>query len=65
MGASSAGPSHFSEEDRVRSKILGTPAAKYKSYRGKEKRAPEENIGLQLLSQFDSEADDEEDGSYS
>jgi hypothetical protein len=61
VGASSAGPSHFSEEERVRSKILETPVVKYKSYRGIEKRAPKENIGIQLFSQFDSEADEEDE----
>jgi hypothetical protein len=45
----------------VRSKILETPVVKYKSYRGNEMRAPEENIGIQLLAQFDSEADEDEE----
>jgi hypothetical protein len=61
VGVSSAGPSHGIEEERVRSKILEIPVVKYKSYRGNEVRAPEENIGIQLLAQFDSEAEEEDE----
>jgi hypothetical protein len=61
VGVSSAGPGQGIEEERVRSKILETPMVKYKSYRGSEVRAPEENIGIQLLAQFDSEADEDEE----
>jgi hypothetical protein len=45
-----------SEEARVRSKIMGTPGVQYKTGRGDRQRALEENIGVQLLAQFDSEA---------
>jgi hypothetical protein len=51
----------MSEENRVKSKIMGTPVMQYKMGRGDRQRAPEENIGVQLLSQFDSEADDNEE----
>jgi hypothetical protein len=50
----------MSEENRVKSKIMGTPVMQYKMGRGDRQRAPEENIGVQLLSQFDSEADDDD-----
>jgi hypothetical protein len=49
----------LSDEDRIRSKILGTPSVTYKTQREKVDRGPKENIGVQLLSQFDSEAEDE------
>jgi hypothetical protein len=45
----------------IKSKILGTPGVTYKTQREKVDRGPEENIVVQLLSQFDSEAEDEED----
>jgi hypothetical protein len=61
VGVSSAGPSHGIVEERVKSKILENPVVKCKSYRGNEMRAPEENIGIQLLAQFDSEADEDEE----
>jgi hypothetical protein len=61
VGVSSAGPSHVIEEERVRSKILETPVVEYNSYRGNEMRAPEENIGIELLAQFDSEADEDDE----
>jgi hypothetical protein len=51
----------MSEENRVKSKILGTPMMQYNLSRGDNFRAPEENIGVQLLSQFDSEADDDDE----
>jgi hypothetical protein len=51
----------MSEENRVKSKIMGTPVMQYKMGRGDRQRAPEENIGVQLLSQFDSEADDDDE----
>jgi hypothetical protein len=51
----------MSEENRLKSKIMGTPVMQYKLGRGGRHRVPEENIGVQLLSQFDSEADDDEE----
>jgi hypothetical protein len=51
----------MSEENRVKSKIMGTPVMQYKLGRGDKHRAPEENIGVQLLSQFDSEANVDEE----
>jgi hypothetical protein len=50
-----------SEEDRIRSKIMGTPGVQYKTGRGDRQRAQEDNIGMQLLAQFDSEAEDDDD----
>jgi hypothetical protein len=49
------------EENRVKTKIMGTPVMQYKMGSGDRQRVPEENIGVQLLSQFDSEADDDDD----
>jgi hypothetical protein len=59
--ASAICETQLDEEARVRSKIMGTPGVQYKTGRGDRQRAPEENIGVQLLAQFDSEADDDED----
>jgi hypothetical protein len=56
------GSVQLSNEDRVKSKILGTPGVTYKTQRERVDRGPEENIDVQLLSQFDSEAEDDEDG---
>jgi hypothetical protein len=53
--------SQLSGENRVKSKIMGTPVRQYKLSRDDNFKAPEENIGVQLLSQFDSEADDDDD----
>jgi hypothetical protein len=51
----------MSEENRVKSRIMGTPMVQYKVGRGDMHRAPEENIAVQLLSQFDSEAEDDDE----
>jgi hypothetical protein len=58
---STACTSQLSGENRVKSKILGTPVMQYKLSRGDRFKAPEENIGVQLLSHFDSEADDDDE----
>jgi predicted esterase len=50
-----------SEEDMVKIKIMGTPKVQYKTCRGDKQRALEDNIGVQLLSQFDSETEDDDE----
>jgi hypothetical protein len=55
------GSVQLSNEDRVKSKILGTPGVTYKTQRERVDRGPEENIVVQLLSQFDSEAEEDDD----
>jgi hypothetical protein len=61
MSYTPVGSLQLSDEDRIKSKILGTPGVTYKTQREMMDRGPEENIGVQLLSQFDSEAEDEEE----
>jgi hypothetical protein len=61
MCCTPVGSVQLSNEDRVKSKILGTPGVTYKTQREKVDRGPEENIVVQLLSQFDSEAEEDED----
>jgi hypothetical protein len=51
----------LNDEERIKSKILGTPGVTYKTQREKFDRGLEENICVQLLSQFDSEAEEDEE----
>lgn len=51
----------MSNEDRVRSKILGTPGAYQKQAGDGKGKAPADNICVELFRQFDSDSDEEDE----